>query len=110
MLEIQRSSEAVSDRELEKLRGERGKLTQQLKRKVQERVDLFRKDSDHALDNLANHFQSYNKKQVRTKHQDVFFRGVYVNEKCLQVFVMPHSLLLCMRACVHACLHLFSIN
>ena len=64
-MEIQQSSEGVSDRELKRLRGERGKLTQQLKRKVQERVDLFRRDSDQALDSLANQLQSYNKKQVR---------------------------------------------
>ena len=65
-MEIQQTSEGVSsDRELKRLRGERGKLTQQLKRKVQERVDLFRRDSDQELDSLANQLQSYNKKQVR---------------------------------------------
>ena len=65
VMEMQQSSEEMSDKELVRLRGERGKLTQQLKRKVQERVDLFRRDSDQALDSLANQLQSYNKKQVR---------------------------------------------
>ena len=66
MLELQQSSEDLcAPGGLEKLKGERSKLTQQLKRKVQERVDLFRKDSDKALDSLANQFQSYSKEQVR---------------------------------------------
>ena len=66
MLELQQSSEEVYIQQLERLRGERGKLTQQLKGKVQERVDLFRKDSDKALETLANQFHSYNKEQVNT--------------------------------------------
>lgn len=66
MLELQQSSEEVYTQQLERLRGERGKLTQQLKGKVQERVDLFRKDSDKVLETLANQFHSYNKEQVNT--------------------------------------------
>ena len=66
MLELQQSSEEVYTQQLERLKGERGKLTQQLKGKVQERVDLFRKDSDKALETLANQFHSYNKEQVNT--------------------------------------------
>ena len=68
MLELQQSSENVRTQRLERLKGERGKLTQQLKGKVQERVDLFRKDSDKALEGLANQFHSYNKEQVSTMH------------------------------------------
>ena len=65
LLELQQqSSEDVCAKGLEKLKGERGRLTQQLKSKVQERVDLFRKDSDKALDSLSNQFHSYNKEQV----------------------------------------------
>ena len=64
VLELQQSSENMSSQRLERLKGERGKLTQQLKGKVQERVDLFCKDSDKALDSLANQFHSYNKEQV----------------------------------------------
>ena len=66
MLELQQSSEDMCTQRLERLKGERGKLTQQLKGKVQERVDLFRKDSDKALESLANQFHSYNKEQVST--------------------------------------------
>ena len=66
MLELkqQLSSEDACAQRLERLKGERGKLTQQLKGKVQERVDLFCKDSDKALDSLANQFHGYNKEQV----------------------------------------------
>jgi Tfp pilus assembly protein PilN len=66
ILELQQSSEDVCAQRLERLKRERGKLTQQLKGKVQERVDLFRKDSDKALESLANQFHSYNKKQAST--------------------------------------------
>ena len=72
----------------EELHAQRGLLTQQLKVKVQERLSLFRKDSDEVIGSLAQQCQSCNKEQVCVcdRQRDIIL-CFSVHARCVKYFV-----------------------